>query len=192
MRLVHLIRHGEPASGWGEAGGSPDPGLTDKGRAQAQAAAGFLLAMPQEARPLRILTSPLQRCRETAAPLAEHMGQPALVTPAVAEIPTPPGLAGPERAPWLRAAMEGDWADIPGIDGAAWRDSVIAAVAQAQGAAVFTHFVAINACVSAALGSDAVLAFRPAQGSITTLAVEAGGLRVVRLGEGLEEAGRVL
>ena len=192
MTLVHLIRHGEPASGWGEPGGSPDPGLTDLGRSQAEAAAAWLAAPDLGAPPSRVVSSPLRRCRETAAPFARLAGLPVSIEPAVAEIPTPPHLVGPSRAPWLRGAMGGDWAAMQGIDGAAWRRSVVDALLRMEGAAVFTHFVAINAAVSAAQGSAGVLAVRPQPGSITTLRIEGGRLHVVRLGQELAGEGRVL
>ena len=192
MSLIHLIRHGQPLSGWGEPGGSPDPGLSPAGTGEAQATAQALFALPPGERPTRVLTSPLQRCRETAAPFARLLAVDPVVQAAVAEIPTPPGIVGPDRAPWLRQAMGGTWSAIEGVDGEAWRASVVAAVLEAEGAAVFTHFVAINAAVTAATGSAQVLAFQPAPGSITTLRIENGALRLVSLGQGLSETGRVL
>lgn len=192
MTFVYLIRHGEPLSGWGEPGGSPDPGLTPRGLAQARTAADRLLALPASERPTRVLTSPLLRCRETAAPFATHLGSSPVVEPAVAEIPAPEGLPPDARAPWLRAAMAGNWTEIEGFDGEAWRTAVVHSLLRAGGAAVFTHFVAINAAVSAAQASSSVLAFRPAPASITTLRIEGPRLVVVRLGEALPEAGRVL
>ncbi|RYH11945.1 histidine phosphatase family protein, partial [archaeon] len=48
MSHVYMIRHGKPASTWGDA--DEDPGLDDTGRAQAQAAARTLLALPQDRR----------------------------------------------------------------------------------------------------------------------------------------------
>ena len=192
MTPLHLIRHGEPLSGWGEPGGSPDPGLSETGRAQAMAAAGTLSQLPHDERPTCAITSPLLRCRETAQPFEGLLGQAARVELSVAEIPTPDGIVGEGRAPWLRAAMSGDWSAMAGIDGEAWRARVVDALLQAKDAAVFTHFVAINAAVSAALGSPAVLAFRPAPGSITTLRVEGSRLELVRLGREIFIEGRVL
>ncbi|CAN5322303.1 histidine phosphatase family protein [soil metagenome] len=192
MSLIHLIRHGQPLSGWGEPGGSPDPGLSPAGMLEAQAAAQALSALPAGERPTRVLTSPLRRCRETAAPFAALLGVDPVVEPAVAEIATPEGVVGEDRAPWLRKAMGGTWGGVEGLDGEAWRAAVVAALLQAEGAAVFTHFVAINAAVTAALRSPDVLAFKPAPGSVTTLRVQDGGLHLLKLGAALPEAGRVL
>ena len=65
---VYLIRHGETA--WNEEGrcqGVTDIPLTEKGRRQARAVANAL-----ERKPIcRILTSPLQRARDTAALIAQ-------------------------------------------------------------------------------------------------------------------------
>lgn len=169
-----------------------DPGLTELGLRQAQAVADALLTADDRTRPTRILSSPLRRCRETAAPFSTRGNLPVTVEPAVAEIPTPPGLAAAERAPWLRAAMAGDWSAMRGIDGLAWRRGVVEALLRAGGAAVFTHFVAINAAVTAATGVSCVLACRPAPVSVTVLRVDNGRLHLEALGVELEAAGRVL
>jgi len=71
MKLV-LVRHGEAAAGWID---DADPGLSEVGQQQARDVVDRLVALG----PLPILTSPLRRCRETAAPLAEIGEQPALV-----------------------------------------------------------------------------------------------------------------
>ena len=181
MARIRLIRHGEAAAAWG--GGDADPGLSEAGRAQAAAAALSLAQAP----PTRLVTSPLRRCRETAAPLAERLGLVPAVAPEVAEVPTPAGLPDAERAAWLRAAFAATWAEAPGGEYARWRDDVAAFVAGLEdGAAVFTHFVAINAAVSAALGDDRVLQFRPGNGSVTTLDASGGRLRLVELGADAE------
>ena len=177
MGRIRLIRHGEAATAWG--GGDPDPGLSDAGRAQAQAAALRLMRDP----PRRLVTSPLRRCRETAAALGERLGLEADVAPQVAEVPTPPDLPDTGRGAWLRAAFGATWAEIPGGDYEAWRHGVAAFVAGLEdGTAVFTHFVAINAVVSAARSETRTVVFHPGNGSITTLDVEGGRLRGVELG----------
>lgn len=70
--LVLLIRHAEnewTASGK-LAGRTPDVHLNEKGRAQAEDLAGLLAAQPLAA----LYSSPLERCLETAAPLAARLG----------------------------------------------------------------------------------------------------------------------
>lgn len=185
MARIRLIRHGEAAAAWG--GGDADPGLSEAGRTQAQAAASRLALDP----PRRLLTSPLRRCRETAAASAERLGLEPVLAPEVAEVPTPPGLAPDARQGWLRAVFAGTWAEAEGGDYLAWRDGVAAFVAGLEdGSAVFTHFVAVNAAVSAAMDDPRTVVFRPGNASVTTLESEGGRLRVVELGA--EAESRVL
>ena len=181
MRL-YLIRHGKPAAVWG--GGDDDPGLDETGHAQAGAVARRLMALPEADRPVMVVSSPLRRCRETARPLADALGVPVEIDPAVGEIPTPSALSGVERPDWLRAAFAGDWADIKGdLDYELWRGSVAKAVARRRGAAVFSHFVAINAVVSVVRGEDRVINFRPDHTSVTTLDLDGDRLTLVALGD---------
>jgi broad specificity phosphatase PhoE len=120
---------------------------------------------------------------ETATPLAQALGVEIEIIPAVGEIPTPRGLAPAERGPWLRGAMTGTWSDIDGdIDYAAWRKDVREAVRARPGAAIFSHFVAINALVSLLSHREEVISFRPDHASITTLTLGSGELELVKLG----------
>lgn len=187
MTRVYLIRHGKPRSGWGDEGADPDPGLDDVGRTQAQAASDWLMALPAQARPTHVLTSPLKRCRETALPFALALDVEPRVERLVAEIPTPSTLSEQERGPWLRAAFQQTWAEVTGdIDYADWRYRVARAVAGHGSAAIFTHFVAINAAVSAATGDERVLGFRPDHASITVLESDGTSLRLVQKGREAE------
>lgn len=74
---IFLIRHGE--NDWvGShrlAGRTPGVHLNDKGRRQADELANLLRTQPIQA----VFSSPLERCMETAQPLAEALGLP--VTP---------------------------------------------------------------------------------------------------------------
>jgi broad specificity phosphatase PhoE len=172
---LHLVRHGRAGARW-EA--DPDPGLDDTGRAQAEAVADRLAPLG----PLGLVTSPLRRTRETAAPLARRWGVEPAVEPGVGEVAAPP-LAPEERGPWLAAVMAGRWAD-QADDLRRWRDTVLATLlALPADTVVVTHFVAVNVAVGAATGDDRVLRFRPANASVTVLDADAGGLRLVALGE---------
>ena len=187
MTRIYMIRHGKPAATWGDQDADPDPGLDDVGRRQADAVRDTLLALAETERPRRVLTSPLRRCRETAQPTARALGVNAVVETAVSEIPTPGALSAQERGPWLRTAFAGEWSAIEGdLDYEAWRGAVAAALkaAATDGApvAVFSHYVALNAAVSAVLDDPRVLAFRPDHCSITVFEAEAGGLRLVEQG----------
>ena len=178
---LYLIRHARPSAGWG--GESDDPGLDDLGVTQARSAAETLAALPEDRRPLAIVSSPMRRCLETARPFADAMGLSVEIDPLVGEIPTPAALAPSDRPSWLSGAMNGRWSEVRGdLDYDAWRLAVAQAVGRRARTAIFSHFVAINAVVSLVTRSDAVIAFRPGHASITTLAAEPEGLRLISLG----------
>lgn len=189
MQRLFLIRHGKPAAVWGEA--DDDPGLDEAGRAQAQAARDHLLALPVDLRPQRVVSSPLRRCRETAAPTAEALGVEIEIDPGVGEIPTPAALTAEQRPAWLREAFQGRWADIRGdLDYEDWRRRAAGSLLARRRAAVFSHYVAINAVMSLLAGDDRVLVFRPDHASITTL--ETDGSRLVLVEAGREASTGVL
>ena len=179
---IYLIRHARPAAGWG--GADDDPGLDETGKAQAQAAAEALMALPPEVRPTRVVSSPLRRCRETAEPFARAIGVGLEIDPRVGEIPTPAALTPEARGPWLREAFAGRWADIEGdLDYDDWRRAVAAAVGSRPDAAVFSHFVAINAVLSHLADDERVMSFRPDHASISVFERDGeGGLRLVERG----------
>jgi broad specificity phosphatase PhoE len=182
MSRIYMIRHGKPSSTWGEEA-DPDPGLDAQGKAQAEVAAEALMALPDGERPLRVLSSPLRRCRETAQPFADRLGVVLEIDPRFGEIPTPAALSEAERGPWLRQVFTGRWSEAKGdLDYDAWRRGIAAALADFGGCAVFSHFVAINAAVTTVLGKDEVLAFRPDHCSITVFETRADSLRLVELG----------
>jgi broad specificity phosphatase PhoE len=179
---IYLIRHGKPAAAWGEA--DPDPGLDADGQAQAASVAEALMALPPDERPTCVVSSPLRRCRETAAPLAKALGVDVLIDPALGEVPTPAALSQAERPAWLREAMSGTWAAIRGdLDYESWRRAVAAAVAGRANCAVFSHYVAINGVLSLVSGEDRVVVFRPDHVSCTVLEAAPEALRLVSLGE---------
>jgi broad specificity phosphatase PhoE len=182
MTRLYMIRHGKPYSTWGEEA-DPDPGLDDAGKAEAERAADALMALPPGERPTRVFSSPLRRCRETAQPFADRLGVELEIDPRVGEIPSPAALSDAERGPWLRQAFTQRWSEVKGdIDYDAWRRSVAEALLEKGGAAVFSHYVAINAAVSVTTGDDHVLTFRPDHASITVFDVEGGALKLIERG----------
>lgn len=181
MPRLYLIRHGKPAATWG--GHDDDPGLDETGQAQAEAARDFLMALPVDERPSRVVSSPLARCRETAEPTARALGVAVEIDPGVGEIPTPANLAAADRGAWLKEAFQGAWADIQGdLDYDAWRRDVAGALVARGDTAVFSHFVAINAAVSCLIGDDRVVGFRPDHTSITVLESDGKTLTLVEKG----------
>jgi broad specificity phosphatase PhoE len=169
------VRHGRAAGGWDD---DLDPGLDDLGRAQAETMAG--LVAPRG--PLPIVVSPMKRCRETAVPLERRWSSVATVDAAVGEIPSPSHVPMQERTRWLRAAMAGTWADI-GDDYTEWRDQVVARLRAIDvDTVVVSHFVAINAAIGAAMGSDQIVIAALDNCSQTVIDVVDGKLVLVEQG----------
>lgn len=175
MPRLYLVRHGKAGSGFGEA---MDPGLDEKGHRQAEVAAARLAPLG----PLPILTSPLRRTRETAAPLAQLWKKTPTVEEAVAEIPSPKGMTLEGRVAWLRELMGGSWREA-GRDLAIWRGNVIATLAQIEtDTVIFSHYVAINIAAGAALGDERVIVFSPDNCSVTVFDVTDRALSLVEKG----------
>jgi broad specificity phosphatase PhoE len=171
MTRVLLVRHARPAAAFED---DLDPGLDDTGRAEAEARAVEMAPCGAVA----IVSSPLRRARETAAPLARRWRADVAIEPAFGEVPTP-GLALADRGTWLRELLGRRWSDA---DAAvrAWRAALVAALhACRRDTVVFTHFVAINVAVGAATGDDRIVSVMPAHASVTELAVVDGGLVLV-------------
>ncbi|MEO5312818.1 MSMEG_4193 family putative phosphomutase [Pseudarthrobacter sp. CC12] len=93
--LILLVRHGEtPTTGTVLPGRAPGLHLSERGRAQADAAAGRLAGLPVEA----VYSSPLERARETAEPTAARTGRP---------VTEEAGLLECDFGDWTGAALAG-------------------------------------------------------------------------------------
>ena len=103
MELI-LIRHAEPHRVEADAngGGPADPGLTTRGREQSARLAEWLAAEPIT----HVVSSPLRRARETAAPLATRLGLELEVDRELREYDTGSGSYIPIEE--LRAARSGE------------------------------------------------------------------------------------
>lgn len=176
MTRLTLVRHAQPGASWGEA---LDPGLGPAGIEQAERVAATLgTGTP----PRRIVTSPMLRTRETAAPLAAAWGVEPVVQPAVGEIPSPPDLDMDARSQWLRETIGGTWDDTDDVI-RAWRRELLDALAAFDtDVVVVTHFVAINVAVGAARRDDRVISCMPDLASVTELDAHDGELTLVQLG----------
>jgi broad specificity phosphatase PhoE len=174
MPRLYLVRHGRATAGWEE----DDPGLDDVGRAQAVAVAEHLTPLG----PLALVTSPLRRCRETAAPFVARWETAATVSPAVRELPSPDGVPAAGRPAWLRSVMGGTWAAL-GPHYVRFRDDAIAFLRSLAGdTVVVSHFVAINAAVGAATGDDRVVILSLDNCSVTMIDASPLGLTLVEGG----------
>ncbi len=84
MSTVVLLRHGRSTANVAGvlAGRSPGVSLDDVGRAQAGAVATRLSGIELDA----LISSPMDRCQQTIAPLAAATGLPVRIEPALAEV----------------------------------------------------------------------------------------------------------
>lgn len=182
MATLYMVRHGEAAAGFD---GHHDPGLSELGQRQAAQAADTLAPLG----PMTLVSSPLARARETAIPLETLWDAEARIETAIAEIPSPM-VDLTERAAWLRSIMVQPWSALP-PDLHAWRQGVVdALLALPEDTILFSHFIAINVAVGAAVnapaGADGMIVFRPGNASITVLSTAGGELEVLKLGEQAE------
>ena len=174
MPKIYLVRHGCAAAGWGE---TADPGLSVEGRRQADRVAETLGRLPSMA----VISSPMARARETAAPLSGLWRRTPRIDPRFSEIPTP-ATAGTDRKAWIRETLSKNW-DGLAPDLRSWRrDLIEAACTLTSDCVVFTHFVAINALVGEAAGDKRLLVFLPDNASITVLATDGSALELVEKG----------
>jgi hypothetical protein len=124
---------------------------------------------------------------ETAAPYAQLVGRAPSREPRVSEVAAPAGVA--DRRAWLlqnfpwRGGEARAWSDLdPALR--AWRDQMLGFIRGLdRDCAVFTHFIAINVIVGAALARDETIVCRPGYASITEIALEGAALRVACLGD---------
>ena len=177
MAKIYLVRHAEAEAGWTQ---NADPKLSKDGFAQALETAKELWKLGQ----LHAVSSPMQRCLQSAAPyvsLSGALGEREVVD-AVSEIPSPDGLSLEERGAWLRKVFQQSWSEQDETL-KTWRENLVSYLGGlTEDTIVFTHYVAINAAVGAATGNDAVLCFQPDNGSITILEVEDGKLSLIEKG----------
>lgn len=182
-----LVRHALPVRIEG-GDGPADPELSELGRRQAAAAGAWLAHEAVDA----VVTSPLVRARETAAPLAERTGHDVAIVDGLAEFD--------REAPWyipieeLKAADDPRWhAMLAGewdLDPDEFQRSVVEAVdgiiEANPGATVvaFCHGGTINAYLSAVLGLDTLMFFVPDYTSVSRVRASRSGARsIVSLNE---------
>jgi broad specificity phosphatase PhoE len=187
MPIIYMVRHGRITS---DPTNPRDPELGPDGHSQARAVAQELSArLPA---PLTILTSPLRRCQETAAPLSQLWRAQPAIEPRVAEVPSPerPGF---NREEWLRQTLASSWPELtqlakPPQDGhgailALWRKGVQEAVlACRDDTVIVSHFVPINVLVGRALRTPRVTCFRPDYTSVTILETVGDDIRLIECG----------
>lgn len=175
MTRLYLVRHGRATGGWDK---EMDPGLDELGQQQALAVAERLAPLG----PLAVVSSPMRRCQETSAPLAARWGASVVIEPAVTEIPSPAGYGMEERVEWLRNAMAGEWTPL-GPEYTAFRDAIVDRLLRcSEDTVVFSHFIAINAVIGAAIGDDRLVIRSLDNCSVTIMEAAGGKLRLIEGG----------
>ena len=149
MARLFLVRHGEPLDDWG---GGADPGLSRFGRNQVDHSAQRLV----EFGPLKIVSSPAKRAQESADPAAKLQRQKVILEPRIGEVQPPAGVS--DARAWMlenfSSSSTKTWGDVDQRM-RTYRDNVLAAVRGIEAdTAMFTHYVAINIIVGAALRVD--------------------------------------
>jgi len=177
MPRLYLVRHALPKP---HGPDDRDPPLDPKGRKQAE----ILLRSFEPAQPLPVYSSPLMRCRQTAAPLASQWECVPKILEAVREVPAP-DREGAARGVFLKTLLEERWPAVLAREGEIrdwYQDLVVALSRIKEDSVVFSHYVAINAIVGLAMGSDRVTSFKPAHASVTVVEAEGGRFTLSRLG----------
>lgn len=184
MELL-LIRHGEPER-HDDPAKRADPGLSERGRRQAELAGDYLLPEGIEA----LYTSPLRRAVETVAFVSQASGMPASVREDLAEFDrdAPEYLhfedlianGDPRYAAFLRDDLSA-W----GTDAQTFRARVNAEMEQliamnpGRRIAVVTHGGVINAYVGGLIGADRLSFHQPAYTGIARVMASRGGVREI-------------
>jgi probable phosphoglycerate mutase len=181
-----LVRHAEPVRMEG-AGRPADPHLTPRGCDQAARLAAWLA----EEEVGHLVTSPLLRARETAAPVAAALGLEPEVVDGVAEwdvgsheyIPVEE-LRELQDERWF-AMIEGRWAESGGPDPRTYRQQVVAAMEDVierfpgRRVVIVCHGGAINAYLGHVAGIERPLWFEPSYTSISRVAASRAGVRSI-------------
>ncbi|HEY4396738.1 MAG TPA: histidine phosphatase family protein [Acidimicrobiia bacterium] len=188
-----LIRHAEPVRiAPGSSAAPADPGLTDRGRVQAERLARWLAHEPIDA----VLSSPLRRARETAAPVGRALGVDVEVVDALMEYDAQSDFYIPveelreTRDHRWTAMIEGRWDELGGEPPDRFRARVVpcvdAIIERFSGGRVVAvcHGGVINVSLGALLGLERHLWFHPDYTSISRIAAARTGERsVVTLNE---------
>lgn len=186
MTKIYFVRHGQAATGWG---GAADPELAEIGHVQAQKVANEI-ATHLDGQTAKILTSPLLRCQDTAAPLAAKWGVEVIIEPRVRELPSPMSDLT-ARTDWLKRVMQGTWNELDndhqsqGTDFPAWRTGIIQALhdqVSEPAVIIFSHFIAINVAYSEACKTEKVVGFQPDNCSVSIFETDGATLTCIETG----------
>jgi probable phosphoglycerate mutase len=194
MALLHLLRHGQHNLGGGVlAGRMPGVGLTERGRAEIAAACERLAGETIAA----LYASPLQRTRESAEIVSERLGLPIEFRDDLIELDfgdwtgtTFDAIRADPR--WRSWSQHRSLAKIPG--GETMRSVQFRAVEAVldigdrhrdASSVIVSHGDVIRSALVFALGMplDFYGRIEVAQGSLSTIRIDEGGIRVVSINE---------
>jgi broad specificity phosphatase PhoE len=200
MTVFHLLRHGEHAvQGQICAGRMPGVVLSERGRAEATGAAQRLAGAGIAA----IYASPLERAQETAGIVSQHLALPVTVLDDLSELDFGEwtGLTFDEvrKDPrWPEWASHRSLSCIPGGETMrAVQRRVVEALMEMRAAhpddsvVVVSHGDVIRAALVFALGMplDFYGRIEVATASLSTMRIDAGGIRVIAINERVPGAG---
>ena len=192
MIKIYLVRHGEAAEGWT----SQDPPLSELGKSQAQSLVGFVSSTIDEnsINNIDFISSPLNRCKETASLALEKIYSEILINDNFRELPSPT-LDLKKRVNWLRRILPLTWSELlkdketkdSGVNFIQWKKNIINNIYSLnKDTIIFTHFVVINSIIGEILKSDKIINFQPSNCSITEIRKINDRLKLVKLGKNLE------
>jgi 2,3-bisphosphoglycerate-dependent phosphoglycerate mutase len=182
-----IVRHGRPLRIEGAAGAA-DPPLTDIGHEQAAATARLLLREQID----HVVTSPMQRARQTAQPLADALGIDAEIVQDLAEIDKDANeyipmeeLKAQGGAAW-QAVIDDPHSINNGVDLEEFADTVTAAFEKIiadnprRTVVAFCHGMVTMQFLRRVLGYENPWGLRTDYASITRLQASSTGIRTVR------------
>ncbi len=182
-----LIRHGLPLRIENNDGTPADPPLAPLGHRQAQAAAEWLRDEAIDA----IYVSPLQRARETSAPLESILGLVAAVEPGIAEYDAEePSYIPMEELKRDDPAAYRDYIDNNSTigDPVAFQATVLEAIDRivaghrGQTVAVVCHGMVINSILGHAVGTEpgSIMIAEPTYSGVTRISASSQGHRTLK------------
>lgn len=191
-----IIRHGRPQR-MEDLTTTADPPLTDVGHRQAEAVARFLLGEPID----HIVSSPMQRARQTAQPLADALGMDAEIIADLVEIDKDANHYVPMEE--VKASGGEAWQAIVDdpisihgdVDIEAFADTVTAAFGRVikdnpgRTVAVFCHAMVTMQFLRRILGYEEVHGLRTDYASVTR--VQASSTKGVRSIRSVNETGHL-
>jgi len=181
------VRHGEPVRIEPGTGVRADPELTDRGTEQAQRLAAWLAFEPIDA----IVSSPLLRAVDTAAPIAKSCGVEVEVVEGLIEYDSnsdhyiPMEELRVTKDDRWQAMVDGRWdqfgADLPEVFRARVDETVTELITRFAGKRVVAvcHGGVINVALGSVLGVVQPLWFEPGYTSLSRMIASRSGIRSV-------------